>query len=100
VYTLSESATDPSRRVAYQELRLERLVGTTWTTVPARAITAPAAGETAVYRFVNAPVVPTRLPLTGGMSADAFFIGGAATLGLALVLSLWHTRRRLRGAAR
>lgn len=99
-YTLSEAATDPSRRLAYQELRLERLVGTTWTTVPSRTITAPAAGETAVYRFVNAPVSPTRLPLTGGPSADAFFIGGSAALASALALAFWHARRRLRGAAR
>lgn len=99
-YTLSEAATDPARRLAYQELRLERLVGGTWTTVPSRTITAPAAGQTAVYRFVNAPVTPTRLPLTGGASADAFFIGGSAALASALALALWHTRRRLRGAAR
>lgn len=99
-YTLSEAATDPNRRLAYQEIRLERLTGTTWTAVTSRTITAPAAGETAVYRFVNAPVAPTRLPLTGGPSADAFFIGGGAALVLALVLVVWHSRRRMRGATR
>jgi LPXTG-motif cell wall-anchored protein len=97
-YTLSETATDPSRRLAYQELRLERLTGSVWTPVTSRTITAPPAGQTAVYRFVNAPVEPTRLPLTGGTSADAFYIGGGSLLIAALALLLWHRRRRMRGA--
>ncbi|WP_146083839.1 DUF7933 domain-containing protein [Clavibacter michiganensis] len=99
-YTLTEAATDPARRLAYQELRLERLTGTTWSTVPSRTITAPAAGQTAVYRFVNAPVDPTRLPLTGGASADAFLIGGGALLLLALALVIVERRRRMRGTPR
>lgn len=99
-YTLSEAATDPTRRIAYKELRLELLTGSTWTPVSSRTISAPAAGQTAVYRFVNAPVEPTKLPLTGGTSADAFFIGGGLVLGLALALSVWHGRRRMRGASR
>lgn len=99
-YTLSEAATDPARRIAYQELRLERLTGSTWTPVTSRTISAPAAGQTAVYRFVNAPVEPTRLPLTGGTSADAYYIGGGTLLILALALLLWHRRQRLRGAFR
>ncbi|KNC20156.1 hypothetical protein AC792_02460 [Arthrobacter sp. RIT-PI-e] len=99
-YTLSEAATDPQRRLAYQELRLERLTGSTWTAVQSRTISAPAAGQTAVYRFVLAPVEPTRLPLTGGTSADAFYIGGGVLLVLALALLLWQRRRRMRGAIR
>ncbi|WGM22866.1 LPXTG cell wall anchor domain-containing protein (plasmid) [Paenarthrobacter sp. OM7] len=99
-YTLSEAATDPARRIAYKEVRLELLTGSTWTPVTSRTISAPPAGQTAVYRFVNAPVEPTRLPLTGGTSADAFFIGGGLVLGLALALSVWHWRRRMRGASR
>ncbi|MFJ6535610.1 hypothetical protein ACIQH5_05225 [Paenarthrobacter sp. NPDC091711] len=99
-YTLSEAATDPTRRIAYKELRLELLTGSTWIPVSSRTISAPAAGQTAVYRFVNAPVEPTKLPLTGGTSADAFFIGGGLVLGLALALSVWHGRRRMRGASR
>lgn len=58
-YTLSEAATDLTRKLAYQELRLERLSGSTWVPVAARTISAPPAGQTAVYRFVNAPVAPT-----------------------------------------
>jgi LPXTG-motif cell wall-anchored protein len=99
-YTLSEAATDPARRLAYQEIRLERLTGATWTPVTSRTIFAPAAGETAVYRFVNAPVEPTRLPLTGGASADAFLIGGGSMLVVAFALFVWHSRRRMRGAFR
>ncbi|MDJ0319947.1 LPXTG cell wall anchor domain-containing protein [Pseudarthrobacter sp. PS3-L1] len=99
-YTLSEAATDPGRRIAYQELRLERLTGSTWTVVASRTILAPAAGQTAVYRFVNAPVEPTRLPLTGGTSADVYYIAGGSLLILALALLVWHRRRRTRGAFR
>lgn len=99
-YTLTQAATDPRRPLAYQELRLERLVGSTWTTVTSRTITAPAAGQTAVYRFVNAPVGPTTLPLTGGTGADTFSIAGGAVLIVALLLSVWHGRRRRRGAFR
>ncbi|MHA7287744.1 DUF7933 domain-containing protein [Arthrobacter sp. MDT3-44] len=99
-YTLSEAATDPTRKLAYQELRLERLSGSTWVPVASRTITAPPAGQTAVYRFVNAPVEPTTLPLTGGTSADAFYIGGGVLLIAALVLMVWNRRRRMRGAFR
>ena len=65
-----------------------------------RTISAPAAGQTAVYRFVNAPVEPTRLPLTGGTSADAFYIGGGVLLVLALAALVWQRRQRMRGAFR
>ncbi len=99
-YTLSETVTDPTRPLAYQELRLEQLTGSTWTPVPSRTISAPTAGQTAVYRFVNAPVEPTRLPLTGGTSADAFYIGGGLLFVLALALLVWHRRQRRRGALR
>ncbi|WP_314322942.1 LPXTG cell wall anchor domain-containing protein [Paenarthrobacter ilicis] len=99
-YTLSEAATDPNRRIAYQELRLERLTGTTWTPVSSRTITAPAAGQTAVYRFVNAPVAPTKLPLTGGTSADVFYIGGGVLFMVAFAFLVWQRRQRMRGAFR
>lgn len=99
-YTLSQAATEPPRRLAYQELRLEQLTGSVWTPVTARTISAPAAGQTAVYRFVNAPVERTPLPLTGGASTDAFHIGGALLFVLALVLWVWNRRRRMRGAFR
>ncbi|MET0448686.1 MAG: hypothetical protein ABW004_09775, partial [Aeromicrobium sp.] len=98
-YTLSERPNTPGSRLAYRTLRLERLQGTTWVTVPSATITAPAAGQTAVYRFVNAAVQPTVLPLTGGMSSDLLYLAGASVLAgglLAAVLRLRRdTRRRI-----
>ncbi|KAA9088994.1 DUF7933 domain-containing protein [Microbacterium radiodurans] len=95
-YTLSEAPTTPGSRLAYQTLRLERLQGTTWVSVPSATISAPAAGQNAVYRFVNAPVQPTTLPLTGGMSSDAFLISGGAILAIVLAGAVLHDRRRRR----
>ncbi|HKP06134.1 MAG TPA: hypothetical protein VJU58_02675, partial [Microbacterium sp.] len=101
-YTLSERVAETGSRLAYRTVRLERLDGSTWTPVPLTAatasatITAPAPGQNAVYRFVNAPVSPTTLPLTGGPSSDAFLIAGSLVLVLALASALWHGRRRRR----
>jgi LPXTG-motif cell wall-anchored protein len=93
-YTLSEAPTVAGTRLAYQTLRLERLDGSTWTTVAGRAITAPAAGQNAVYRFVNAPVAGPVLPLTGGVGADAFVIAGGLLLALTVAGAVIHRRRR------
>jgi hypothetical protein len=95
-YTLSEAVTDPTRPLAYRQLRLERLTGTTWTPVSSLTISAPAAGQTAVYRFVNAPVTPTTLPLTGGASTDAFLLVGGSVMFLAVFLAIVHAWRRVR----
>jgi LPXTG-motif cell wall-anchored protein len=95
-YTLSERVTDPDSLLAYRQVRLERLNGTTWTPVSSSTISAPAAGQAAVYRFVNAPVSPTTLPLTGGASTDAFLIAGASVITLALGLAIAHSWRRTR----
>lgn len=93
-YTLSEAPTVPGTRLAYTTLRLERLDGSTWTAVTGRSVTAPAAGQGAIYRFVNAPVVGPVLPLTGGVGADAFVIAGGLLLALTVVGALIHRRRR------
>lgn len=93
-YTLSEAPTVPGTRLSYQTLRLERLDGTTWTTVDSRTITAPAAGQNVVYRFVNASVVGPRLPLTGGVGSDSFLIAGGLLLALAVAGALIHRRRK------
>ncbi len=92
-YTLSEAVTTPSR-LAYQQLRLERLEGTTWIPVTGSTITAPAAGQTVAYRFVNAAVPPLTLPLTGGIGADAFLFAGAAVLALVLTTAAVRSWRR------
>jgi LPXTG-motif cell wall-anchored protein len=98
-YTLSEALAATGSRTAYRQLRLElRQADGTWTAVASTTITAPPAGQTAVYRFVNVPVQPTTLPLTGGTSADAFLLAGGAVLALSLALALWHAHRRRRGA--
>lgn len=99
-YTLTEALTDQTSKVAYQELRLEQLVNGNWVTVNSASITAPAAGQSAVYRFVNAPIPGVVLPLTGGMSTDAFMIAGALILLLALSVAVLHgSRRRRRSTA-
>jgi LPXTG-motif cell wall-anchored protein len=99
-YTLSEALAQSGTRLAYQQVRLElRQPNGTWvavSTADTPTITAPAAGQTAIYRFVNAPVNPTTLPLTGGASTDAFLLAGSAVLVLALALAVWHGRRRAR----
>lgn len=96
-YTLTEALAQSGTRLAYQQLRLElRQANGTWAPVTSPTITAPAAGQTAVYRFVNAPVVPPVLPLTGGPSSDAFLAGGSALLLLALAIAAWQRRRRRR----
>ncbi|WP_043598649.1 hypothetical protein [Cellulomonas flavigena] len=94
-YTLSEALAQSGTRLAYQQLRLEvRGPDGSWTPVASPTITAPAAGQSAVYRFVNAPVAPPVLPLTGGPSRDAFLLGGGALLALALTVAVWHRRRQ------
>lgn len=93
-YTLSETPTVAGTRLAYLTLRLERLDGSTWTPVTGRSITAPAAGQNVVYRFVNAPVVGPVLPLTGGVGADTFAIAGGLLLALTVVGAVIHRRRR------
>ena len=93
-YTLSEAPTVSGTRLSYQTLRLERLDGTTWTTVNSRTITAPAAGQNVVYRFVNASVVGPTLPLTGGVGSDSFLLAGGLLLALAVAGAVIHRRRK------
>lgn len=93
-YTLSEDPTRPGSRLAYQTLRLERLTGSTWTPVTSPSIVAPAPGQSAVYRFVNAPVQPTTLPLTGGVGADAFTLAGGGMLALLVIFAFLRAKRR------
>ena len=95
-YTFEQRVTVGGSRLAYRALRLERLDAGVWTPVASASITSPGPGQTATYRFVNAPVEPTVLPVTGGPSADGFTIGGSIVLALALALALFHRRRRRR----
>lgn len=69
-----------------------------WEDVSSTVISAPAIGQSASYRFVFAPIAPLALPLTGGMSTDAFLICGAVLMLIALTVAFWR-RRRARGDA-
>jgi hypothetical protein len=98
-YGLSETVPTGSTR-AYQLDKLEVSTdgGTTWATVSdVSAISVPA-GQHWIYRFVNKPAPSFTLPLTGGMSTDAFLIGGGLTTLLALGGAAWNTRRNRRTA--
>lgn len=95
-YTLSEEST--SETLAYRQVALQRLEGSTWVDVDSADIVAPGPGDTAVYRFVNERIPSVALPLTGGASADAFLIGGSATIALAVFAGLWLMVRRRRVA--
>lgn len=96
-YTLSEALTESGTPLAYRQVRMERLnANGGWDVVASQEITAPAAGETAVYRFVNERIDAVSLPLTGGTASDSFLIGGGITLLLALIgAAVYLHRRRL-----
>ncbi|MBD3758187.1 MAG: LPXTG cell wall anchor domain-containing protein [Microbacterium sp.] len=95
-YTLSEALANPSSTIAYRQLALQRLSDGVWVDVESTEITAPAAGQTAVYRFVNDKIPAVVLPLTGGTSTDVFLISGALLLALMAGLAFWQRRRRTR----
>lgn len=67
-----------------------------WVDVDPSALTV-AAGEHAIYRFVNGDPPAFILPLTGGLSTDAFVIVGAVLLLVALGTAVWHVRRKAWG---
>lgn len=61
------------------------------------------ANQHAVYRFVNAVPPALALPLTGGIGADTYLIGGAGVLVLGLLAAaalLVRTRIRSSREAR
>jgi hypothetical protein len=87
-YALDESST-----YAYLQLRLQQQAANgTWADVTSTDIVAPAAGQTAVYRFVNAAPPALALPLTGGIGADAYLFTGLALLLLAGTVVLIRMR--------
>lgn len=94
-YTLTEALADPNAPLAYRQDRLERLnPDGSWTTVSGAQITAPAAGASATYRYVNRLIDPVRLPLTGGLSTDLFLIAGGLAALFATAGAGWAWRRR------
>ncbi len=95
-YTLSEATTAANTPRTWYQTVLQQCTdasGANCTEVGS-SITAPAVGQNAYYRFVNAQAPQLSLPLTGGPSADAFLIAGGATIAVALVAALIARRRR------
>ncbi|CAN5414966.1 hypothetical protein BH09ACT4_BH09ACT4_11040 [soil metagenome] len=65
--------------------------GSGWVTV-----TAPSSTTALAVTLTNHPYVPPTLPFAGGLGADAFTVGGAIVLALALGLGVWQLRARRR----
>lgn len=91
-YALSEVFTDAN--LAYLFDRVDVWNGTEWEEVTDFSAVTVTAGEHAVYRFVNKPAPAFALPLTGGMSTDAFLIAGGLILAATLGFALWYFRRQ------
>ncbi|WP_438353804.1 beta strand repeat-containing protein [Microbacterium sp. CJ88] len=97
-YTLTEATTTAnSPRLWYQTVlqQCTDASATSCVTVGS-AITTPAAGGTAFYRFINAQAPQIALPLTGGPATDAFLIAGAVVLVIAAGAAALRTWRRSR----
>ncbi|MDQ7878373.1 VWA domain-containing protein [Microbacterium sp. QXD-8] len=103
-YTLAE--TDDSGTIAYRNLGLQKLkpgtdpaLDANWENV-ASAEVQVAAGEQAIYRFVNDKVPAVVLPLTGGTASDAFLLLGGAIVSAVVAVAAWRAARRMkRGTA-
>ncbi len=103
-YTLAETTSDGT--IAYRNLALQKLkpgtdpaVDANWETVSSADVQV-AAGESAVYRFVNDKVPAVVLPLTGGTASDAFLLLGGAIVSAVVAVAAWRAARRMkRGTA-
>jgi len=94
-YTFTDALVDPATPLAYRLIRIElRNPNGSWSPIAGNQITAPAAGQTATYRFVHELIPPVVLPLTGGASSDRYFIAGGIILIVALGTSGFSRRRR------
>ena len=103
-YTLAETTSDGT--IAYRNLALQKLkpgtdpaVDANWENVGSADVQV-AAGESAVYRFVNDKVPAVVLPLTGGAASDAYLLLGGAIVSAIVAVAAWRAARRMkRGAA-
>ncbi len=99
-YALSSSSSAP-----HVALRVEQYLGAVgpngavdhasaalWQAIDPASVSV-AAGQTAIYRFVATAPTPLALPLTGGVGADAYLLGGTALLLLAAAVLLARTGR-------
>jgi LPXTG-motif cell wall-anchored protein len=108
-YSITEAAAD-GRDLAYFQVKVQRYLGqvgtdgsvdqdddSKWEDVDPNAIQLPLEDNAhEIYRVVNADVFTVSLPLTGGMSTDAFLLGGGGLLAAAGAGWLIHRRRSLR----
>ncbi|MCI1641375.1 MAG: VWA domain-containing protein [Actinomyces sp.] len=106
-YSITEAAAD-GRDLAYFQVKVQRYLGqvgadgsvdqdddSQWEDVDPNAIQLPLEDNAhEIYRVVNADVFAVSLPLTGGMSTDAFLLGGGGLLAAAGAGWLIHRRRR------
>lgn len=103
-YTLAE--TNESGTIAYRNLALQKLkpgtdpaVDANWENVGSAEVKV-AAGEYAVYRFVNDKMPAVVLPLTGGTASDIFLLLGGAIVSAIVAVAAWRAARRMkRGTA-
>lgn len=103
-YALAE--TNESGTIAYRNLALQKLkpgtdpaVDANWENVGSADVKV-AAGEHAVYRFVNDKVPAVVLPLTGGTASDIFLLLGGAIVSAVVAVAAWRAARRMkRGTA-
>lgn len=80
VYTGPTGGTGPTPEQLADDRNWQRML----TAAQAAAFTVEA-GEHAIVRFVNDDAPPLTLPLTGGIGADSFLLGGAGLLLLGLL---------------
>ncbi len=107
-YALTETVSDGGS-LAYVLDRVEVCIhstaqdcledGATWQTVADPASVQVAAGEHAIFRFVNERQPGFPLPLTGGLASDMFLIGGGLTALVAAGAAVWFWRRKRLGLA-
>lgn len=102
VYTLSEASVNGQLAYAQLGIQLCKTVTgigpsascTEWEPGYISGDTATVAlGEHEIYRFVNQPIPPITVPLTGGMSAELFGLWGAGLAILAVLAAAFTTSR-------
>ncbi len=101
-YTLSEASVNG--QLAYTQLGIQKCetvsgsgpsaTCTAWASgyITGDEVTV-ALGQHGIYRFVNQPIPPITVPLTGGMSADLFGLWGGGIAILAVLLGVFTVSR-------
>ncbi|MBM9432889.1 hypothetical protein [Flaviflexus equikiangi] len=106
-YTVSEETTG-TNELAFIQRGIQRYIGDTpenpdhtnsahWVDVTTADIQVDA-GASEIYRFVNEPIPPIDIPITGGTGAGVYLSFGGGLLGAALLVA-WRHRNRMDKAA-